>query len=133
MDPSVAAWLVSPDMLPEAASFTFEPLLSKYLKTSAPKPDTFFSHSKSTLVLKEMKLILSLHAHVVELVKKDGLMAAYVEQEMPLAALLSIMELDGIAFDLSVIAETKPRLLVRILRWHESSGSSLQRLLESCK
>ena len=101
-DPQIAAWLFSPELLP---SFTFDLTCSHFLKDKS-LPGHSASSNLARDVMLSMQLMASLKVHL----ESESLYDVFLDQEMPLVPILSLMELDGIRFDNEQLLSAERRL-----------------------
>jgi DNA polymerase I-like protein with 3'-5' exonuclease and polymerase domains len=90
-DPQIAAWLLSPELLPY---FTFKLTCQQYLRDKPME-----GHSPTVNLARDMMLSMQLMASLEPQLEKENLWNVFLDQEMPLVPLLSLMEIDGILFD----------------------------------
>lgn len=109
-DPQVAAWLISPELFDSYNSFTL--VTSHYLK------DKSFPNRLPAINLgRDLLLAMQLSGQLDSKLRQEQLYDIFVQQEMPLLPLLSLMELDGIGFDNShlLAAESQLREMMKDL------------------
>jgi DNA polymerase-1 len=90
-DPQIAAWVLSPESLP---GFTFNQICQKYLSDTS-----FANYSPSANLARDIMLSMQVMATLQAQLERENLWNVYLDQEMPLVPILSLMEMDGVLFD----------------------------------
>lgn len=102
-DPQIAAWLLSPELLPSYNSFPA--VTTHYLKDKS-----FINRSPEANLARDVLIAMQLGSQLESRLQTDNLFQVYEEQEMPLVPHLSLMEMDGILFENEQLIASERRM-----------------------
>lgn len=102
-DPQIAAWLLSPELLPSYSSFPA--VTTHYLRDKS-----FANRSPEANLARDLLIALQLGGQLESKLQQESLFQVYEDQEMPLVPQLALMEMDGICFENDQLVASEKRM-----------------------